>query len=172
MSKVARAARVASKQRAEVLGSGTSAPTAKVIGAAETGELYMINHNNASTLTITLPPIADGAYFRFQLMTALTANGAISIVKHADTSAGQVKGTVLCVVYAGSSADTTLATNKDLEYMHEGHDFWGHQRSFRNQHQWLKLFLLSKNRLNLWLKLHLNLRQKSQWLKLHRNQSV
>jgi hypothetical protein len=113
MAKVARAARVASKQRAEVLGSGTDAPTDKVIGAAETGELYMINHNNASALTITLPPIASGAYFRFQLMAELSANGSIVIQKNSATSAGLVKGTVLSVLYAGSSADTTIATNKD-----------------------------------------------------------
>ena len=113
MAKVGRAARVASKQRTETLGNGTSAPTAKVIQAAETGELYLIDHNNASALTISLPPAADGAYFRFQLITQLTANGTIVIQDHADASAGTMKGTVLNVVYAGSSADTTIGTNKD-----------------------------------------------------------
>jgi len=113
MAKVARAARVASKQRAEILGNGSSAPTAKAITAAETGELYMINHNNASELAITLPPIASGAYFRFQLMTELSANGSITINKNAADAAGCIKGTVLCAVYAGSSGDTTIATNKD-----------------------------------------------------------
>ena len=67
MAKVARAARVASKQRAETLGNGTSAPTAKAITAAETGELYLIDHNHGSELAITLPPVAEGNYFRFQL---------------------------------------------------------------------------------------------------------
>ena len=113
MAKVARAARVASRQRTETLGNGTGSPTAKVIGAAETGELYLINHNNASALTISLPPVADGAYFRFQLITQLSANGSIVIQDHADASAGTMKGTVINVVYAGSSADTTLGTNKD-----------------------------------------------------------
>ena len=113
MAKVGRAARVASKQRAEVLGNGSSAPTDKAISAAETGELYMIDHNNASALTITLPPVAAGAYFRFQVMTQLSANGSIVIQKNAADAAGTIKGTILCVVYAGSSADTTLATNKD-----------------------------------------------------------
>ena len=113
MAKVGRAARVASKQRAEILGNGSSAPTAKAIGAAETGELYLLDHNNASELEITLPPIASGAYFRFQAMTSLAANGSVTINKNAADAAGCIKGTVLCVVHAGSSADTTLGTNKD-----------------------------------------------------------
>jgi hypothetical protein len=112
MAKVGRAARVASKQRTETLGSGASAGTDKEIQAAETGECYFINHNHASALTITLPPVADGAYFRFQLVTQLQANGTIVIQDH-DAAAGTMKGTVLNVVYAGSSADTTVATNKD-----------------------------------------------------------
>tara|TARA_A100001515_G_scaffold109341_3_gene90268 strand:- start:141 stop:620 length:480 start_codon:yes stop_codon:yes gene_type:complete len=113
MAKVGRAARVASKQRTETLGNGTSAGTDKVIKDAETGELYLIDHNHASALTISLPAVADGAYFRFQLITQLSANGTIVIQDHADASAGTMKGTVLNVVYAGSSADTTIATNKD-----------------------------------------------------------
>jgi hypothetical protein len=113
MSKVARAARVASKQRAEVLGNGTGSPTAKAITAAETGELYLIDHNNASELAITLPPIKEGNYFRFQLKTQLSANGSITINKNAADAAGTIKGTVLNILYAGSSANTTIATNKD-----------------------------------------------------------
>ena len=114
MAKVGRAARVASKQRTEKLGNGTSAPTAKVIDAAETGELYLIDHNHGSALTISLPPVADGAYFRFQLITQLADNsGSIVIQDAAGAGSGTMKGTVLSVVYAGSSADTTIATNKD-----------------------------------------------------------
>jgi hypothetical protein len=113
MSKVGRAARVASKQRTETLGNGTSAPVAKVIEDAETGELYLIDHNHASALTISLPAVADGAYFRFQLITQLSANGTIVIQDHADASAGTMKGTVINVIYATSSSDTTLGTNKD-----------------------------------------------------------
>jgi hypothetical protein len=113
MSRVARAARVASKQRAEILGNGTGAPTAKAIAAAETGELYMINHNNASELAITLPPVKEGNYFRFQLMTELNANGTITINKNAADAAGTIKGTVLTFLFAGSSTNTQVATNKD-----------------------------------------------------------
>ena len=36
----------------------------------------------------------------------------IDSYSHTDAS-GTIKGTVLCLVYAGSSADTTVATNKD-----------------------------------------------------------
>ena len=67
MSRVARSARVGSRQRVETLGNGTSAATAKTIAAAETGELYFIDHNHASNLVITLPPKQDGAYFKFAL---------------------------------------------------------------------------------------------------------
>ena len=47
MSRIARAARVASRQRVETITSN------KTIQSAETGELYLINHNAGSTLTIT-----------------------------------------------------------------------------------------------------------------------
>ncbi len=93
MAKVGRAARVASKQRTETLGNGTSAGTDKVITAAETGECYFINHNHGSALTISLPPVADGAYFRFQLVAQLSDNaGSIVIQDHADAAARTMKG--------------------------------------------------------------------------------
>tara|TARA_R110002110_G_scaffold56530_1_gene160493 strand:- start:107 stop:565 length:459 start_codon:yes stop_codon:yes gene_type:complete len=57
MSRVARSARVASKQRTEALSS-----TAKTIVAAETGELYIIT--SATPGALTLPAAADGAYFK------------------------------------------------------------------------------------------------------------
>ena len=113
MSKAARAARVASRQRSEVLGNGTSAATAKAITAAETGELYLIDHNHASELEITLPPIQEGAYFRFQVMTLLDENGSITINKHADTAAGEIKGTILVIDNESANTDTDVATNKD-----------------------------------------------------------
>ncbi len=55
MSKVGRAARVASRQRTETLTG------AKTIESAETGETYLIT----TVGTITLPALQDGAYFRF-----------------------------------------------------------------------------------------------------------
>ena len=113
MAKVGRAARVASRQRAEVLGNGSSAGTDKEIQAAETGELYMINHDHASALTITLPPIADGAYFRFQLMAELGAAGTIVIQKHANDAAGTVKGTILEQKLENSGVTSIAGTIKD-----------------------------------------------------------
>ena len=56
MSRVARAARVASRQRVEAIS------TNKTIQPAETGELYTIA---AKSLVITLPAVQDGAYFTF-----------------------------------------------------------------------------------------------------------
>ena len=114
MAKVGRAARVASKQRTETLGKGTSAGTDKVITAAETGECYFINHNHGSALTISLPPVADGAYFRFQLVAQLSDNaGSIVIQDHADAAAGTMKGTVLCVVEGAAGTDSAVGTSKD-----------------------------------------------------------
>ena len=106
MSRVARAARVASRQRPEII------TTNKTITESETGELYLINAP-ADNVTITLPPVREGAYFRFQFMAQFSANKQIDIVKNSANAAGCIKGTVICIVYAGSSADTTLATNKD-----------------------------------------------------------
>jgi len=106
MSRVARAARVASRQRPEIITAD------KTIGAAETGELYFINHNAGSALSITLPPVAEGAYFRFQFMSAMNANSSkVSILTQ--DGAGTIKGTMTNYTFAGSSADAEFATNKD-----------------------------------------------------------
>ena len=105
MSRSARSARVASRQRPEIITG------AKTISAAETGELYLINYNAAATIAINLPPVQEGAYFRFQFMAQMSA-GAAQIDITANGS-DVIKGTLLNVVYAGSSADTTIATNKD-----------------------------------------------------------
>jgi len=107
MSRVARAARVASRQRPEIITGN------KTIAEAETGELYLINYNTAATINVTLPPVREGAYFRFQFMQQLALNGQVNIVKNAADAAGVLKGTIVNVVYAASSNDTTLATNKD-----------------------------------------------------------
>ena len=104
MSKVGRAATVGSKQRVETLGNGSSEATAKTIGKDETGELYLIDHNHASALTITLPPLRDGAYFKFILKTKLTANGTI-VFNSADNTAGDFAGGIVeQVLNAGDGA--------------------------------------------------------------------
>ena len=115
MAKVGRAARVASRQRVETLGNGTGAPTAKTIAAAETGELYFIDHNNASELLITLPPKQDGAYFKFILKTNLTANGSIKITSSEDTD-GDMVGSVFIQVTGGSNADSAVVQDDDADH--------------------------------------------------------
>ena len=77
MAKVARAARVASKQRVETI-DASSADATKVIAAAETGELYFIDATN--DVVVTLPAPADGAYFKF-MISAEVATGKSVIVK-------------------------------------------------------------------------------------------
>ena len=59
MSKVARAARVASRQRTETITG------AKTIASAETGEIYLFDMPNGADVTITLPAAQEGAYFKF-----------------------------------------------------------------------------------------------------------
>ena len=108
MAKVSRAARVASRQRVETLGNGTSAATAKTIGAAETGELYFIDHNHASELLITLPPKQDGAYFKFVLLTNLTAAGTIKITSSEATD-GDMVGSVFVQVTGGANANSAVS---------------------------------------------------------------
>ena len=115
MSRVARAARVASRQRIEVLGNGTSAPTAKTITAAETGELYYIDHNHASNLVITLPPKQDGAYFKFVLLTNLTAAGGI-VITSSEGVDGDMVGSVFEQVTGGSNANSAVVQDDDADH--------------------------------------------------------
>ena len=71
MAKVARAARVASRQRTEAL------TASKTIQTAETGELYLID---AKSLTITLPDPQEGAYFTFIVGSKHTLHTANTLV--------------------------------------------------------------------------------------------
>ena len=62
MSRVARSARVASRQRVETISAD------KTIVTAETGELYLVDGSGlGGSMTITLPSPQDGAYFTFLL---------------------------------------------------------------------------------------------------------
>tara|TARA_B100000963_G_C22619421_1_gene669112 strand:- start:2074 stop:2523 length:450 start_codon:yes stop_codon:yes gene_type:complete len=76
MSRVARAARVASRQRVETIDAG-SADASKSITAAETGELYFIDATN--NVTITLPPVQDGAYFKFMISVLVGTSKSVVI---------------------------------------------------------------------------------------------
>ena len=107
MSKVGRAATVGSKQRVETLGNGTAAADAKVISADETGEIYLIDHNHAGALTITLPPMRNGAYFKFLFKTDFTADGTV-VINSNENVAGDFAGAILEQVTGGSDAATAM----------------------------------------------------------------
>ena len=110
MSRVARSARVASRQRVETL-SGT-----KTIASAETGELYLVS----AATTVTLPSPQDGAYFKFIISADITDASALVIKSHAAGS-GDMAGCVRRVVEGGTghvgdnAADAQAATD-------DGHD--------------------------------------------------
>lgn len=141
MGKVARAATVGSKQRTETLGNGTGAPNTKTISADETGEMYFIDHNHASALTINLPPMRDGAYFKFIWKTAMADDTATVVFNSADNVAGDFGGTITeqiphasdgaastetCgaedVLTIGSSNDTSIGSW--LEVVCDGSTWW------------------------------------------------
>ncbi len=124
MSKIGRASRNASLLRVETLGNGTSAPTAKTITSAESGETYFIDHNHASALNITLPAMKAGVRFKFIFVTDMTANGSV-VFTSANTTDGDFLGTVLEQITGGSNADSatvvcpadddTLTINDDVD---------------------------------------------------------
>jgi len=97
MSKIGRASRNASLTRVETLGNGTSTAVGseKVIASAESGELYLIDHNHNSALTITLPAMKAGAYFKFIWKTAMADNGATVVFNSATNTAGDFAGTII-----------------------------------------------------------------------------
>ena len=121
MSKVARAATVGSKQRVETLTAN------KTILKDETGELYLIDHNAASTLAVTLPSVRSGAYFKFLVITDMTDNTAAFSISTAD-GAGTLKG--VCTAWEDSdfsgakseldSSSTTLTIGSNAEAVLRG----------------------------------------------------
>jgi hypothetical protein len=102
MAKVARAARVASRQRTEKVGS-----SAKTVVTAETGELYIIN--NASPGLITLPAAQDGAYFK--IVWALPTTGDVAIL----TQSGDYLIGSIVHLLNGASVETNQAVVADTE---------------------------------------------------------
>jgi len=107
MAKVGRASRNASLKRVETIGNGTATATAKTITSAESGEVYIIDHNHASALTITLPAKKAGAYFKFIFKTDMTANGTVVITSAEDTD-GDFEGAILEQITGGSNADSAM----------------------------------------------------------------
>ena len=104
MSRVARSARVASRQRVETLTGD------KTIAAAETGELYLIDGSGlGAAMTVTLPSPQDGAYFTF-LLKADSAAQKIFI----DSGAGNTINGRLQV--GDTDADVSNHTNQKLGF--------------------------------------------------------
>jgi len=101
MSKVARSARVGSRNRMEAIAAD------KTITSAETGETYLIDWNTASALTITLPAMQDGAYFKFIFKTLLTVNGTV-VINSADNTAGDFAGSIFEQVTGGANANSAV----------------------------------------------------------------
>jgi hypothetical protein len=103
MAKVGRAARVASRQRVETISAD------KTIVSAETGELYLVDHNAASTVTVTLPAAQDGAYFKFILITAMTDDSAV--LKITSQSGDFLSGGPVAVTLNGSDPGSQVVGN-------------------------------------------------------------
>ena len=97
MSKIGRSARVGSRQRTETI------TASKTITSGESGELYFIDHNAASTVTITLPAVQDGGYFKFYWITAMTTDTAVLVIESADGS-DTMRGRIFCVEADGSTS--------------------------------------------------------------------
>ena len=93
MSRVARSARVASRQRVETITGN------KTIASAETGELYLVS----AAASITLPAVQDGAYFKFVLSADIESATALVI-----NAAGSAKIGGLIAVIQGANVDETL----------------------------------------------------------------
>jgi len=110
MAKVGRASRNSSLMRVETLGNGTSAGTDKTITSAEAGELYLINHNHASALTVTLPAAKEGAYFKFLLIGSMTDASASLVVA---TAGERLIGSVFTTETDGTDAATKFDDGTD-----------------------------------------------------------
>lgn len=92
MSKSARSARVASRQRTEIINSS------KTLTSAETGELYYCS--GSSAITITLPTVQEGAYFKFIYGATSDASGPMTqnLIISCDGSGALLLGNVLGIV--------------------------------------------------------------------------
>ena len=121
MAKVARAAYNASRMRVETLTAAT-----KAIQPAETGEVYLIDR--AAGMTITLPPLQDGAYIKFIVVDEIT--GGNLIIKGNTTSdylvgavpvyAVDAGGDGTCSVAAAKGTAKDILTVTDDDGIHEG----------------------------------------------------
>ena len=88
MAKVGRAAYNASRMRVEKIAAGGT----KTIGAAEAGELYLID--GADDVVVTLPPALSGSYFKF-MIHANAVGGGKSVIINADTANVLIDGSCM-----------------------------------------------------------------------------
>ena len=98
MSRVARSARVGSRQRTETL------TDSKTIVLGESGELYLVDVGNA--LNVTLPEMQDGAYFKFLFIDDSTA-GAVFAVSGA-TSSDTFRGRVVQTMHGPTNPNSAI----------------------------------------------------------------
>jgi len=112
MAKVGRAARVASRQRVETI------TASKTIGSAETGELYLINYDTGSTITITLPTMQDGAYFKFIFQAEMDSSSAKVKIISAEATAGDFLGGIFEQITGGSNANSAFVTSAPSTNFH------------------------------------------------------
>lgn len=105
MAKVARAARNSSLLRVEEVSAS------KTIASAESGELYLIQGGDiTSAITITLPAVKAGAYFKFLWVSTMnSANASVAIAS--SSGANTMRGVVQSVLKGGVDTDTTFATD-------------------------------------------------------------
>jgi hypothetical protein len=96
MSRVARSARVGSRQRPEAVASN------KTITAAESGEVYIVS--GSSAVTLTLPRPQEGSYYKFIYGPGMTQN-----MKVAGQDGDLFIGFTKQIVGAGESITVTAA---------------------------------------------------------------
>ena len=110
MSRVARSARVASRQRTETV-SGT-----KVITQGESGELYLVT----GASTITLPEPEEGSYFKFFIGGDIISASALIIQSHAAGSADFLGNIAIRIAGGTGAATDDAAAARALSG--DGHD--------------------------------------------------
>ena len=141
MSRVARSARVASRQRVETI------TASKTIASAETGETYLINYNSAADLVITLPALQDGAYFKF-IFIAKTTNAAAHVVFNSkDNAEGDFAGSIFEQVTGGANANSAvqLCGSHDILTLSDQIDIGSYLECYSDGSKWYWTGHLSVN---------------------------
>jgi hypothetical protein len=105
MAKVGRASRNSSYLRVEEVSAS------KTIGAAESGELYLIQGGSiTSAIAITLPTAKAGAYFKF-LWAGSMAGASASVAITSANGSNTMRGVVQSILKGSADTDTTFATD-------------------------------------------------------------